>query len=165
VNLRQKIIPLFRLPEWRAQVRREKKKLVATNGCFDLLHAGHVIYLEEARRHGDVLLVGLNGDAGVRELKGAGRPVNSEEDRATVLAALESVGAVCVFPEARASQFLAAAQPDVYVKGGDYTLDTLDAGERTVLQAAGAQIVLIPFVPGKSTTAVLSKLKAKPISR
>lgn len=128
-----------------------------TNGCFDLLHLGHVTYLETARNLGDMLLVGVNSDAAVRGLKGEGRPVNSEDDRAFVLAALESVNAVCIFPDVRATNFLAAAKPDIYVKGGDYTLETLDQSERRTVEGAGGKIHLIPFVPGKSTTGLLKK--------
>jgi rfaE bifunctional protein nucleotidyltransferase chain/domain len=158
VSFREKLIGWETLPQWRAAVRAGGKRLVVTNGCFDLLHAGHVAYLETARSHGDALLVGLNGDDSVRQLKGPGRPLNGENDRAAVLAALESVSGVCIFAERRATRFLAAAQPDVYVKGGDYTLETLDAEERGTVEAAGGRIVLIPFVPGKSTTALLNKI-------
>ncbi len=94
----------------------------------------------------------------VRQLKGEGRPLNSEQDRAAVLAALESVDGVCVFAERTATRFLAAAQPDIYVKGGDYTLDTLNREERTTVEGAGGRIVIIPFVPGKSTTGLLQKI-------
>src|SRR5437016_9981262 len=105
------------LPAWRERVRAQGKKLVVSNGCFDLLHLGHVTYLETARNLGDALLIGVNGDDAVRQLKGDSRPVNSESDRAAVLAALHSVDGVCIFTEKTATQFLAAAQPDVYVKG------------------------------------------------
>jgi rfaE bifunctional protein nucleotidyltransferase chain/domain len=158
VNFRDKIIPWNDLPAWRAAWRARNQRLVVTNGCFDLLHSGHVTYLENARNLGDALLVGMNGDAAVRELKGPGRPVNNEDDRALVLAALESVSGVCLFAERTATRFLGLAQPDVYVKGGDYTLDALDKGERETVERAGATIRIIPFVPGKSTTAVLQKI-------
>jgi len=158
VSFREKLIGWEKLPHWRAALRAGGKRLVVTNGCFDLLHAGHVAYLETARSHGDALLVGLNGDDSVRQLKGPDRPVNGENDRAAVLAALESVSGVCIFAERRATRFLAAAQPDIYVKGGDYTLETLDAEERRAVEAGGGTIVLIPFVPGKSTTALLNKI-------
>jgi len=158
VNFRDKIIPWEKLPEWRAALRKTGKKLVVTNGCFDLLHLGHVTYLETARSNGDVLLIGLNGDNSVRQLKGSDRPVNSEQDRAGVLAALESVSGVCVFAEKTATRFLSAAEPDVYVKGGDYTVDTLDKDERRAVEGAGGKIVIIPFVPGKSTTELLKKI-------
>ena len=160
MNFRDKIIPWDQLPEWRAKLRAAGKKLVVTNGCFDLLHRGHVTYLENARHLGDVLLIGLNGDASVRQLKGEGRPINLESDRAAVLAALESVDAVCIFSEVTANRFLARAQPDIYVKGGDYTLETVNQEERRTVEQAGGSIRIIPFVAGKSTTALLKKIAA-----
>ena len=158
MNFRDKIIAWEILPAWRKQFRAAGKRLVVTNGCFDLLHLGHVTYLESARNLGEALLVGVNGDEATRQLKGAGRPVNSEGDRAAVLAALASVDGVCIFPEKTATKFLAAAQPDIYVKGGDYTLDTLNQDERRAVEAAGGKIVIIPMVPGKSTTLLLEKI-------
>lgn len=158
VDFRQKIVSWDDLPKWRTAMRASGKRLVVTNGCFDLLHLGHVTYLEQARSHGDALLVGVNGDEGVRQLKGPERPINEEYDRAAVLAALESVAGVCIFAEKTATRFLATAQPDIYVKGGDYTLDTLNADERKTVEGAGGRIVIIPFVPGKSTTATLKKI-------
>ena len=152
-------MPYEKLAEWREKFRSSGQKLVVTNGCFDLLHLGHVSYLEAARQNGDALLVGINSDSAVRGLKGEGRPVNSEEDRALVVAALESVNFVSVFPDVRATDFLALAKPDIYVKGGDYTLETLNKEERSTVEKNGGRIVLIPFVPGKSTTSVLNKLK------
>jgi D-glycero-beta-D-manno-heptose 1-phosphate adenylyltransferase len=157
LNFRAKIVSYAELPKWREHFR-EKMRLVVTNGCFDLLHLGHVTYLETARNLGDMLLVGVNSDAAVRGLKGEGRPVNSEDDRALVLAALEAVDAVCIFPDVRATNFLAAAKPDIYVKVGDYTLATLDQSERKTVEGAGGKIHLIPFVPGKSTTGMLKRL-------
>jgi len=100
----------------------------------------------------------VNGDEAVRGLKGPGRPVNSETDRASVLAALQSVDAVCIFTDKTATKFLAAAQPDIYVKGGDYTLETLNQDERRAVESANGKIVLVPFVPGKSTTGLLEKI-------
>ena len=158
MNFRDKIITWDKLPEWRAAFRKTGKKLVVTNGCFDLLHLGHVTYLETARNQGDALLIGVNSDDAVRQLKGPQRPVNSEDDRAAVLAALESVNGVCLFTDKRATRFLERAEPDIYVKGGDYTLDTLDQDERRTVEKAGGRIVIIPFVPGKSTTATLAKI-------
>ena len=158
MNFRQKIISWDKLPEWRAAMRASARKLVVTNGCFDLLHAGHVRYLEGARNQGDVLLIGVNGDQSVRELKGPGRPLNGETDRAIVLAALESVDAVCIFADPTALRFLSVAQPDVYVKGGDYTVQTLNQDERRLIEQAGGRIVIIPFVQGKSTTALMNKM-------
>lgn len=162
MNFREKILPWERLSEWRSAYRATGKQLVVTNGCFDLLHLGHVTYLETARNLGDSLLVGLNGDGSVRGLKGPGRPLNSESDRAAVLAALESVTVVCIFSEVIATRFLQRAQPDIYVKGGDYTLDTVNQEERHTVELAGGRLVIIPFVPGRSTTELLKKLSTRP---
>lgn len=158
MNFKGKILPWQSLPKWRAALRAAGRKLVVTNGCFDLLHAGHVTYLEEARNCGDALLVGLNGDESVRLLKGEDRPLNGQNDRATILAALESVDAVCIFEERLATRFLSLAQPDVYAKGGDYSLETINQEERRTVEQAGGKIVIIPMVPGKSTSALLEKI-------
>jgi rfaE bifunctional protein nucleotidyltransferase chain/domain len=160
VNFRDKILSLDALPGWRSALRVQGRKLVVTNGCFDILHAGHVTYLDAARQQGDSLLVGLNSDASVRLLKGENRPVNAEGDRAAVLAALQAVDAVCIFPDLRATRFLALAQPDIYVKGGDFTVDELPREERDVVAAVGGRIVTIGFVPGKSTTALVEKISS-----
>ena len=158
VNFREKIVSWDRLNDWRAGVRARGKKLVVTNGCFDLLHLGHITYLESGRNLGDALLVGLNSDASVTQLKGEGRPVNSENDRAAVLAALESVDGVCIFADKTATRFLSVAQPDIYLKGGDYTIETLNQDERRTVEQAGGKVMIIPVVPGKSTTELLKKI-------
>lgn len=153
-----KIIPWEQVAGWRKTLRAQGRKLVVTNGCFDLLHRGHVAYLEAARALGDVLLVGINSDASVRELKGPERPVNSEADRAAVLAALQSVDAVCVFTDRTAMRFLSTVQPDIYAKGGDYTIDTINQEERRLIEQLGGQVAIVPGVPGKSTSALLEKI-------
>jgi len=153
-----KIVQLERLGQRASDLRAAGKKLVATNGCFDLLHVGHIRYLNAARALGDALIVGINGDQSVRELKGAGRPVNSERDRAEIVAALECVDLVAIFPDVRATRFLELAAPDVYVKGGDYNQDTLNAEERRVLQKIGAKIDIVPFEHGYSTSVLLARL-------
>lgn len=158
MNFLAKVIPWEQLPGWRAALRASGRRLVVTNGCFDLLHLGHVTYLETARNQGDALLVGINEDTAVRFLKGADRPMNEQSERAAVVAALQSVDAVCIFPDNTATRFLTAAQPDIYVKGGDYTLQTVNQDERRTVEAAGGKIVIIPFVPGKSTTALVKKI-------
>ena len=158
VNFREKIISWANLPAWREKIRASGKKLVVTNGCFDLLHLGHVTYLEAGRQLGDILLVGLNGDNSVQELKGPGRPVNCETDRAGVLAALESVGAVCIFSERAACRFLSVAQPDIYLKGGDYTLETINQEERRLVESTGGKVTIMPIVKGRSTTDMLKKI-------
>ena len=154
-----KIIEMDELAERARQLRAAGKKLVATNGCFDLLHVGHVRYLQAARALGDALAIGLNGDQSVRELKGAGRPVNNESDRAEVLAALKCVDFVTIFPELRATRFIEAARPAIYAKGGDYTSETLDAEEQTLLRKIGAEIRIVPLVHGYSTSDLLEQLR------
>jgi len=158
--MRNKIIAFARLTSESQRLQSEGKRIVATNGCFDILHVGHVRYLAAAKARGDVLIVGLNGDKSVRQLKGPRRPVNREQDRAEVLAAVESVDYVVIFPEARATKFLAAARPAVYVKGGDYTAETLDPAERDVLEKAGSKIEIIPFERGYSSSKLLERIKA-----
>jgi rfaE bifunctional protein nucleotidyltransferase chain/domain len=157
-GVKEKILDLKQLTAESRRLREDGKRLVASNGCFDLLHVGHVRYLAAARRLGDVLVVGLNGDESVRALKGDGRPLNNERDRAEVLAALESVNYVTIFPQVRATAFLEAAQPRVYAKGGDYRLETLNREEREALERCGATIEIIPFEKGYSTTGLLEKL-------
>ena len=144
----------------RDRLHAQGKKLVFTNGCFDLLHAGHVRYLAEARALGDAMVVALNSDASVRALKGPERPLNRENDRAEVLCALKAVDAVVVFGDERATQLIETIQPHVYAKGGDYTVESLNAEERGALQACGAEIRILPLVPGRSTTATISKMTA-----
>jgi rfaE bifunctional protein nucleotidyltransferase chain/domain len=154
-----RVLSVKELGDWRRGEKSAGRRVVVTNGCFDLLHVGHVRFLQEARALGDTLLVGLNGDGSVRELKGAGRPVNPEADRAEVLAALGCVDAVVVFPEKRATRFLESARPDIYVKGGDYRPEDLDADEQAAVKKAGGQVKVLKLTPGKSTTAVLAKAK------
>lgn len=153
-----KILAWGQLSAWRAALRAAGRKLVVTNGCFDLLHRGHVTYLEAARAQGDALLIGVNSDASVSDLKGPHRPINCEADRAAVLAALQCVDGVCVFPERTALRLLEQVQPDVYAKGGDYTLDTINQEERRLVERLGGKVVVLPGVPGKSTTALLKKI-------
>ena len=158
MNCREKILSPKTLPAWREQARRDGRTVAVTNGCFDLLHAGHVTYLEAAKAHADLLLVGVNADATVRQLKGEGRPLNSEGDRAFVLAALQSVDAVFIFRVLDATHLLDAVRPDVYVKGGDYTIDTINQPERRLVERNGGKVVIMPGVPGKSTTALVGKM-------
>jgi D-glycero-beta-D-manno-heptose 1-phosphate adenylyltransferase len=157
-SVNRKILNLEELASESAQLRSAGKRVVATNGCFDILHVGHVRYLAAARRLGDVLVVGLNGDSSVRRLKGEGRPINRAEDRAEVLAALESVDYVTIFLELRATNFLQAAHPAIYAKGGDYTAATLNAEERAVLDKFGTKIEIIPFENGYSTSHLLTRI-------
>jgi len=136
------------------------RKLVFTNGVFDLLHVGHVRYLQQARALGDALMVAVNGDASVRTLKGPARPINGENDRAEVLAALECVSYVTIFSSVRVTELIGQIRPQIYVKGGDYTVDSLDTGERGALETAASEIRILALVPGKSTTAIIEKWKS-----
>jgi rfaE bifunctional protein nucleotidyltransferase chain/domain len=141
----------------RERLRAEGRRLVFTNGCFDLLHVGHVRYLREARRLGDALLVAINSDRSVRALKGAGRPVMSESERAEVLAALASVDFVTVFDDESPRTLIAELLPDVLVKGGDYATDEIHGREET--EAAGGRVLSLPFVEGASTTSIIERIK------
>lgn len=145
------------LPAFAAMLHDSGQRIVFTNGCFDILHAGHVRYLGAARALGDCLVVGLNSDASVRRLKGEARPVNGEADRAEVLGAIRAVDYVTVFDEPTAAALIEILRPDVYAKGGDYTLDTLPEAE--IVQAYGGRVALIDLVPGRSTTKVIEKLR------
>ncbi len=139
-------------------------KIVATNGCFDILHAGHVAYLEAAKEQGDLLIVGLNDDDSVRELKGPNRPINCLEDRARVLASVRYVDLVVILHEKRAQEFIKAVQPDIYVKGGDYTLDSLPECEQLLLEENTLNVVILPQLTGRSTTNIVEKvINLKPL--
>jgi formyltetrahydrofolate-dependent phosphoribosylglycinamide formyltransferase len=145
----------------RDDLHARRQRLVFTNGCFDLLHAGHVRYLAQARALGDALVVALNSDRSVTELKGPTRPVNKQNDRAEILRALRSVDAVVIFDEPRVTKLIEAIKPHVYAKGGDYTVDTLNPEERDALQSVKAEIKILPLVPGRSTTRTLNRLAGK----
>ncbi len=138
-------------------LRRGGQRIVFTNGCFDLLHAGHVRYLARARSFGDCLVLGLNTDASVRRLKGPSRPINREEDRAEVVGALRSVDYVVLFGEETAEALIAEVRPAVYVKGGDYTLDTLP--EAKIVQSYGGRVEFVDMVEGRSTTNVIERIR------
>ena len=155
---RDKVLNAEQLLQWRQSLKKSGRVLVVTNGCFDLLHVGHATYLEAARNCGDALLVGITSDVGVRALKGPGRPLTSEADRAALLAALQSVDAVHVFAEQTATRFLSDVRPDIYVKGGDYTLETINQEERRLIESMGGQIRILPGVPGQSTSALLKRM-------
>jgi rfaE bifunctional protein nucleotidyltransferase chain/domain len=144
----------------REKLHRERKGVVLTNGVFDLLHTGHLYYLQQARKLGDALFVALNGDASVRALKGPTRPIQTEVQRAYALAALECVDAVFIFNTPRLDAEIRGLRPDVYCKAGDYTLEKLDPGERAALEQVRAMIKFLPFLPGFSTTTLIAKIKA-----
>ena len=157
--MKTKIISLAELARRADMVRAANEKLVLTNGCFDLIHVGHVRYLAQARALGDFLAVALNGDDSVRALKGAGRPINSADDRAEVLAALECVDFVTIFPDVRATEVITAVRPAIYAKGGDYTVERLNPEEVAALRTAGAEVQIVPLTPGKSTSGILARMQ------
>ena len=157
--MKKKILDSNQLALLAESSRQRGERLVLTNGCFDLLHLGHVRYLEAARSLGDALVVAINGDDSVRALKGPGRPLTREHDRAEVVAALECVDHVVIFPEVRVTRLLERVRPAIYVKGGDYTADTLDPEERAALEKIGAEIRILPFEPGHSTSALIERMK------
>jgi rfaE bifunctional protein nucleotidyltransferase chain/domain len=153
---RRKVMSWHSLAEWRA---RQPGRVVFTNGVFDLLHPGHVDVLIGARARGDVLVVGLNSDASVKRLKGPDRPVRSEGERAYVLAALEAVDAVTLFEKDTPLQLVQLLQPDVIVKGGDYSPDTVVGANE--VRGRGGEVVIIPLTPGHSTTSTIDRLRGR----
>jgi rfaE bifunctional protein nucleotidyltransferase chain/domain len=140
-----------------AALKAAGKKVVFTNGCFDILHAGHVRYLAAARALGDRLIVGLNSDLSVKGFKGADRPINPQDDRAEVLAALAAVDHVVIFDDRTAEGLVAEIEPDVYVKGGDYRVE--DLPEAAIVAGYGGRTVLVPEVPGRSSSTIIGKIK------
>ncbi|HEU5079326.1 MAG TPA: adenylyltransferase/cytidyltransferase family protein [Opitutaceae bacterium] len=155
-----KLLSIEAATKLRESMRAEGKKLVLTNGVFDLLHTGHLYYLQQARALGDALFIALNSDQSVKALKGPLRPIQNEEQRAYALAATWFVDGVVIFREKRLTKEILALRPDVYCKAGDYTLEKLDPEERGALQSVGADIRFMPFLPGFSTTDLIAKIKA-----
>lgn len=161
-SLQQKQLAFEELVDWRKAMHKFNWKLVVTSGCFDIIHSGHVQLLEQARALGDFLLVGVNGDDAVRELKGPSRPVHCIGDRLRVIAAMESVDACVEFRSTRATDFLIDSQPDIWVKGGDYTMDSLHGPERAAVEFSGGRIVLVNLEAGLSTTRILEQVNSAP---
>ncbi len=159
INPIQRIMTLEQAVKWRHSLKLQGKRLVVTNGCFDILHRGHAQYLYQAKLRGDKLLVLQNSDESVRRLKSPSRPVINENNRAYMLASLESVDAVVTFYDKRCTKEFTALQPEVYVKGGDYTLETLNPEERKALQQCEAKFHFIPFIKGFSTSDIIKKIK------
>ena len=159
-DIAEGVLSLEEALRWREELRRSGRTLAVTNGCFDLLHRGHAVYLERARAEADALLVLVNSDASVRALKGPTRPLQCQEDRAFLLCALKPVDRAVIFDYPRCDRELELLAPDVYVKGGDYTAETLDPGERKALEKAGSRLVFISFVPGHSSTDIIRRMKS-----
>ncbi len=155
--MRKKILSPAEVLTERARLRNARRRLVFTNGVFDILHVGHVRYLEEARRLGDALIVAINSDNTARELKGDGRPLINENERAEILAALRSVDFVTIFDDVSPRSLIAQLLPDVLVKGGDYALDEIHGRED--VEVAGGRVVSLPFVEGVSTSAIIKRMK------
>ena len=156
-NLQKKILHLSELQQKAEEWRAAGKKIAFTNGCFDILHAGHIASLSEAAQHGDVLVVALNSDSSVKTLKGPTRPLNDEGARAVVMAALGMVDAVTIFSEPTPRELIVALKPDVLVKGGDYKVEDI-AGAKEVIENGG-RVVINPIVEGFSTTSIISKMR------
>ena|SRR5688572_24032934 len=155
--MNEKILSPIELLGVRQGLRAGGRRLVFTNGVFDILHVGHVRYLEQARTLGDVLLVAINSDRTVRELKGAGRPLITESERAEILAAMRAVTYVTVFDEVSPRALIRDLLPDVLVKGGDYALDEIHGREE--VEAAGGKVVALPFIQGASTSKIIEQMK------
>ena len=141
------------------RIKADRKKIVFTNGCFDLLHVGHIRYLSQAKRLGDFLIIGLNSDSSVKELKGKDRPINSFDDRATLLSAIESVDLVIMFEEQTPENLIKDIVPDILVKGGDYNIEDI-VGYQTVMQNGG-QVKTLSFYDGYSSTNYINKIKKR----
>jgi len=155
--MRKKILSRAELLTERARLRKAGRRLVFTNGVFDILHIGHVRYLEQARTLGDALIVAINSDRTAGELKGDGRPLINENERAEILAALRSVNYVTIFDDVSPRSLIAQLLPDVLVKGGDYALNEIHG--RKEVEAAGGRVVSLPFVEGASTSGIIERMK------
>ena len=155
-----KVLENSELHGWLSELRCNRRSLVFTNGCFDILHAGHVSYLISARNLGDALMVGLNSDHSASGLKGKYRPVTPEQDRARILAALEAVDVVCLFDEETPARLIRQVMPDVLVKGGDYIPEKIVGYEEVTTN--GGRVEVIPLLEGYSTTGLIQKIKEQP---
>lgn len=157
-NLLSKLVTLDAFSKIIAENRSRNKKIVWTNGCFDILHVGHVEYLAGAKQLGDVLVVGLNSDPSVRQLKGADRPLFNQTERAKVLNAIEFVDYILIFEDPSPLNLLRYLQPDFYVKGGDYNIETIHQDERRCIENYGGEIVILPMIKGASTSKIIEKI-------
>lgn len=154
----KKVVPLRKLTSLRKQLAGHGKTIVLTNGCFDLLHLGHIRLLQKAKQLGDILVVGVNSDASVVELKGEGRPLIAQAARAEILGSLSCVDYVVVFDELTAAKLVSELRPDIYVKGGDYLED--DLPEASLVWQYGGKVVIVSFVEGYSTSAIIAKIRS-----
>ncbi|MGF6906323.1 D-glycero-beta-D-manno-heptose 1-phosphate adenylyltransferase [Fusobacterium sp. PH5-44] len=145
------------------ELKKEGKTVVFTNGCFDILHVGHLRYLSEAKKQGDILIVGINSDSSVRILKGNERPINSELDRAEIISALKPVDFTVIFTEETPMELLDKIKPSIHVKGGDYTKELLP--ETPIVERNGGKVVILSFVEGKSTTQIVNKIQENKLNK
>lgn len=155
--LQNKIIPYSEIAELSQKLHQQEKKIVFTNGCFDILHCGHILYLEKAKALGDILILGLNSDASVKRLKGNNRPIVPEKERALVVAGLESVDYVCIFAQDTPYELIDLIQPDVLVKGGDWTIDKIVGAD--IVQKKGGKVLSLNYEQGFSTTNIIERIK------
>ncbi|MFH1500722.1 MAG: bifunctional heptose 7-phosphate kinase/heptose 1-phosphate adenyltransferase [archaeon] len=155
----KKVISLEELKKQAQDAKRKGRKIVWTNGCFDLLHVGHVRYLQDAKKLGDLLIIGLNSDSSVRALKGPSRPLQSESERAEILSSLEFVDYILIFPESSVEKYLIELNPDIYVKGSDYNLELMDQKERRAVESYCGEFKFVPLTTGKSTSKIIEKIK------
>ncbi|MFZ3063652.1 MAG: D-glycero-beta-D-manno-heptose 1-phosphate adenylyltransferase [Nitrospirota bacterium] len=153
IKTQDELIPILN------SLRKQVKKVVFTNGCFDILHVGHVRYLKEAKRYGDILIVAVNSDSSVKSIKGDKRPIVSQSERAEVVAALEMVDYVTMFDEDTPYNVIKKLQPDVLIKGGDWTIDKIVG--RDIVEARGGKVIAIPFIEGASTTGIVERILEK----
>jgi len=155
----RKLVELEHLRVIIAALHNAGQVIVFTNGCFDVIHPGHILHLQQARQEGDILVVALNSDESVRQLKGSNRPICSQQERAMVLAALESVDYIVIFDALQVTEVIEAVQPNVYVKGGGYTLETLNSEECEALERCSAQIIILPKIGNFSTTNIIERIQ------
>ena len=155
--LQNKIIPYSEIAELSQKLHQQGKKIVFTNGCFDILHCGHILYLEKAKALGDILILGLNSDASVKRLQGNNRPIVPEKERALVVAGLESVDYVCIFEQDTPYELIDLIQPDVLVKGGDWTIDKIVGAD--IVQKKGGKVLSLNYEQGFSTTNIIERIK------
>lgn len=155
--MEEKILTLKKITQTCSELKKSKKKVVFTNGCFDILHSGHVKYLQAAKAFGDILVVGLNSDSSIRQIKGPSRPINSQKDRATVLSALACVDYIVIFSTETPRRLIARIKPDVLVKGADWARN--DIVGKDIVDAYGGTVQRIRFVKGRSTTNVINRIK------
>ncbi len=157
-SLEEKIIPREKISELCNKLRASGKRIISTNGCFDLIHLGHISYLLEARNLGDILIVGINCDSSVKKLKGDSRPLQSESTRAKQMAGLESVDFVTIFTEDTPETLLGLIKPEIHVKGGDYLPENLP--EKKIVESSGGKVVCVSMIKGYSTTQMIEKMKS-----